>query len=52
MLLSIVTAVAIIVTAWLTKGTEHENAWLYVLVVYAALSAALEIYLARKKRGE
>jgi hypothetical protein len=47
--LGIITAIAIIVTALLTKGTEHENAWLYILGVYAILSAALEIYLSRRK---
>jgi hypothetical protein len=43
-LLSLIGAAAIIGTALLTRNTENENAFLYVLAVYLVLMAALEVY--------
>lgn len=50
--LAILTAAAIIIAAWLTKGTEHENAWLWVIAVYAVISSAVELYFGRKSRNQ
>lgn len=49
-LLSVVAALAIIGTALLTRGTENEGAFFYVLAIYFVLFGALEVY-ARNRRN-
>ena len=43
-LLSVVGAIAIIGTALLTRDTENENAFLYVMAIYLVPMAALEVF--------
>lgn len=50
--LAILTAAAIIIAAWLTKGTEHENAWLWVIAVYGLISGSIELYVGRKSSSK
>ena len=49
-LLSVIAAIAIIGTALLTRGTENENAFFYVVMIWLLLMAALELY-ARNRRN-
>jgi len=51
-LLSVVASIAIIGTALLTRGTENENAFFYVLAIYFVLMAVLEVYSRNKRRNE
>lgn len=44
-----ITAVAILASAYLLKGTEYENAWFYLLAVGIILAAAFEVYIRTKK---
>jgi hypothetical protein len=49
-IIGIITAIAIIATAYLLKGTEHENAWFYILAVGLVLIAAFEMYSKNKDK--
>jgi UDP-N-acetylmuramyl pentapeptide phosphotransferase/UDP-N-acetylglucosamine-1-phosphate transferase len=49
-LLSVAAALAIIGTALLTRNTENEGAFFYVLAIYFVLMGALEVY-SRNKRN-
>lgn len=49
--LSVTGAAAIIGTALLTKGTEYEGAFFYVLAIWFVLFGALEMY-ARARRND
>ena len=40
----VITAIAIPATAYLLKGTEYENVWLYILAVGLVLAGAFEMY--------
>lgn len=40
----VITAIVIVASALLLKGTEYENAWLYILGVGAILSGVFEAY--------
>ncbi len=48
LIMSIVAAAAIILTALLTKGTEHQNAWFYVFCIWCILFAVCEMYSKKK----
>lgn len=43
-IISLMTAVFIIASALIFKGTEYENAWLFILVVGSLATAAFELY--------
>lgn len=43
-LLSVIGAIAIIGTALLTRGTENEGAFFYVLAIWFVLFGAFEVY--------
>lgn len=43
-LLSVLAAPSIIATALITRNTENEGAFLYVLAIYFVVMAALEVY--------
>lgn len=49
-LLSVIGAIAILGTAYLTKGTENENAFFYVLAIWLVLFGALEVFYSRNRR--
>ena len=49
-LIAVITAVAILLSAYLLKGTEYENVWLYVLFVGLILSAAWEVFLKKTNK--
>ena len=51
-LLSVIGAIAIIGTALLTRDTENENAFLYVMATYLVLMAALEVYSTYRRRSQ
>ena len=40
----LITAIAIPTAAYLLKGTEYENVWLYILAVGIVLAGAVEMY--------
>lgn len=46
-ILSVIGAIAIIVTALLAKGTAYENAWLYIVCVQVALLPLWDTYVRR-----
>lgn len=46
--ISLLTALAVIVTALLLKGSAYENAWFYVFAVGSVLASFAELY-ARKR---
>lgn len=48
-LLSVLAAVAIIATALLTRGTENEGAFFYIIAIYFVLMGAFELYSRRRK---
>ncbi len=50
-LLSVIVAAAILITAYVANGSEYEDAWLYILALWLVLSPALDFYF-KKKRGE
>jgi ABC-type molybdate transport system substrate-binding protein len=49
-LISLLTAIAIIVTALLTKGTANENAWLIVFAIGSLLAAFFELFVKMNER--
>lgn len=44
LIIYIITAIAIIVSALLLKDTEYENIWLYILGVGSVLASLVEVY--------
>ncbi|WKZ40625.1 MAG: hypothetical protein QY328_01065 [Anaerolineales bacterium] len=48
----IITAIAIIVTALLLKNTEYENAWFYIFAVGSVLASLVEVYSKTKDKGK
>ena len=48
----VITAIAIPATAYLLKGTEYENVWLYILAVGLVLAGAFEMYSKIKDRDK
>ena len=49
-LLAVAAAIAIVATALLTKGTENEGAFFYVLAIWFVLSGVLELYARNRRR--
>ena len=49
LIMSVIAAITMLATAYLTKGSEYENAWLYVFVIWSFLFAAFEAYDNHKK---
>jgi|GEM_PF-6265838 hypothetical protein len=49
LIIYIITAIAIIVSALLLKDTEYENTWLYILGVGSVLASFVEIYSKKNK---
>ncbi len=49
-IVSLITAIAIIVTALLTKNSAYENSWLIVFSIGSLAAAFLELYLKMKDR--
>lgn len=47
-ILSVIVAIAILLTAFITKGTEHENAWLYIVCLGTAFIIAFDAYAKKK----
>ncbi len=50
-ILSVVVAIAIIASALIFKGTEYENAWLYITCVWIVILPLIDFF-ARKKKNE
>ncbi len=50
LLILVVAVLAMLGTAWWGKGTELENAWIYILAAYFLISAAVEVFTAYSKR--
>lgn len=48
-ILSVIVAITIIATALMWKGTEHENAWLYITCIWIVLLPIIDLYSAKKK---
>lgn len=48
-IISLITAIAILATAWLAKGTAYENAWLFILAVGSIITAFFEWYSKKKE---
>ncbi len=48
-LLSVIVATAILITAYVANGSEYEDAWLYILAFWLVLSPALDLYFKKKK---
>ena len=48
--LSLIASIAIIASAWIFKGTEHENVWLYITCVWIVVLPLLDPVL--KKKGK
>lgn len=46
----VITAIVIVASALLLKGTEYENSWLYILGVGAILSGIFEAYSRTKDK--
>jgi len=46
----LVTAIAMVLSAYLAKGSVYENAWLYIFGVGSILVAFWEVY-SRKNKG-
>ena len=42
LIMSVIAAITMLATAYLAKGSEYENAWLYVFVIWSFLFAAFE----------
>ncbi len=51
-IMSVISAITIVATAYLAKGSEYENAWLYVFVIWSFLFAAFEVYYNYKKNKD
>ena len=51
-LLSVIGAIAIVGTALLTKDTENEGAFFYVLAIWFVLFGAFEVYSRRGRKSE
>ena len=51
-IMSVIAAIAILATAYLAKGSEYENAWLYIFVIWSFLFAAFEVYYNYKKNKD
>lgn len=47
-IISIITAIATVISALVWKGTEYENTWLYVFCTGLIVSAIFEVYSSRK----
>jgi hypothetical protein len=43
-IISVITAIAILASAYLAKGSEYENAWLIILAVGSVLASVFELY--------
>lgn len=43
----VLTAIVILISAPIFKGTEYENAWLYIFAVGSLLAGVAEIYSKR-----
>lgn len=48
----VITAVVIVASAPLLKGTEYENAWLYILALGFVLVGIFELYSKRKDKDK
>jgi len=52
-IISIIGAIGIIATAWITKDTEYnDTAWLYAFCVWLILFSAFEAYSSLKKNKD
>lgn len=51
-IISIITAIAILATAYVAKDTVYENAWLYVLAVGSVLASAFELYVKNREKNK
>jgi hypothetical protein len=49
-IIALITALAILVCAYLFRGTQYENAWLYILVAGSILTAAFEVCLKKTEK--
>lgn len=49
LIIYIITAIAIIVTALLLKDTEYENVWFYIFAVGSVLASLVEVYSKKNK---
>ena len=50
--LSIIWVFVLLGTTWWTKGTEYQNAWLYLFGIWAVFFAAFEVYYSRKNNKD
>lgn len=46
---AIVGALAVLIAAWITNGSEREDLWLYIFSVWLVLYGGLEAYFQWKK---
>jgi len=42
LIMSVIAAITMITTAYITKGSEYENAFLYIFIVWSFLFAVFE----------
>jgi hypothetical protein len=47
-ILSIIAAVTILITAFIANGSDFEDAWLYIVALWAVLIPAFEVYSKKK----
>ncbi len=51
-IISVITAIAIIVTAYLTKDSDYENSWFIILAVGSVLAGFFELYSKMKEKDK
>ena len=50
--LSVIAAMIIIVAAWTLKGTEYENAWLYISCIWITFFPIIDLFFKKKDEGK
>lgn len=43
----VITAIVIVASALLLKGTEYENAWIWILLAGTILAGVFDVYIRR-----
>lgn len=49
--ISVIVVIAILAAAWTLKGTQYENAWLYISCAWIVILPIIDLFF-KKKRNE
>ena len=47
-ILSVAVTIAILISAWILKGTPYENTWLYITCVWIVLLPLIDFFSKKK----